>query len=510
MKVLSIEFTTANIYLYEQNIEKNTVQVLSKHVLEMPANAYINRVILNNDRSISDTIKNYISSNNIRCKKVVLIAPNTDNMVEEFSMLDAKKKEMDSLIEQELRKRHKLSTDYMYDYIILGPDPVKEGFVKIQVTLCVKNMIQNMYDVIKKSGLIPYKVIFVNRAMEKLAHIMHLSNARNNSILGCIHSDEAHFMYVGHGEDPYYRYSRIKNENKVDENLFILSSINSTNDQVDTDEELQRKVMDDIARLERFHRQRHPDGPQENVYLYGSYDKIPELCDFLKSSIGANAEILPFEERATQVKYNFLEREYIYNHIAAAETINLPEEMQFDFFGKLEDSQGTKESRFMYLPLFVSLLLVIIILAMTLVTRNQYNSIKKECDAIENYINDERVLAEYDEKLLKIEECANYVAYNTSVSHSIELLETMPRFQSETLKKIDGYCPSNVVITGYSFNEGQVSLSCYSGDQYTPAEFARILEQSGTYTSVTYKGFEKNVDRNGDEIYSFSVVLMLW
>ena len=58
MRILSIEFTSNYIYLYEQNCKKSDITVEKKYKIEMPPGTYYNRMLINNDRRISDAIKN--------------------------------------------------------------------------------------------------------------------------------------------------------------------------------------------------------------------------------------------------------------------------------------------------------------------------------------------------------------------------------------------------------------------------------------------------------------------
>lgn len=509
MKVLSIEFTSDYIYLYKMDIAKKEVVLEGKYRTNMPPNAYFNRMLINNDRGISDAIRNCISEHGIKYKKTVVTIPNTDSMVEEFSVLGGSKKQMDGMVEQELRKRHKLNADYLYDYIILGDDPLKPGFIRIQVTLCVKAMIQNIYEVIKKAGLIPHKIVFTNHAMKKVAEVSGLMRALKSSIIACINPDEAHFLYVGHGEEPYYRYSRLKVENKVEENLYVLSNINNVVEENNDEDVIFRKIQGDLSRLERFHTQRHPDERLEHIYLYGSYDKIPglaeELTDFL------NIQVLPFslQDEIVELRYMFVEDEYTCNAVVAAMSLRAGSG-EYDFFGKYEETRNGGRDNSTYLPVMVGGVLLVLVLGATLITRMQGNAVRNDTAKLTAYLMDEEVQRAYAEKNQMIEECGRYTRYNSQVAAAIELLENMPRFESGIFREIDRIKPLDVVITGYSYSNGTVNLGCYAQGQYTPAEFAKALKESGNYADVIYNGFNKSQGILGEEYYTFNIAITLW
>lgn len=510
MKVLSIEFTSDYIYLYKQNITKKEVVVENKYRTNMPTNAYFNRMLINNDRSISDAIRNCITEHGINYKKTIVTIPNTDSMVEEFSVLSGKKKQMDGMVEQELRKRHKLNADYLYDYIILGEDPLKEGFVKVQVTLCVKAMIQNIYEVIKKAGLVPYKIVFTSHAMERVAQVSGLTKALNSSIIACVNADEAHFLYVGHGEEPYYRYSRLKVENKVEENLFVLSNINQMAEENNDEDVIFRKIQGDLSRLERFHTQRHPNQKLDHIYLYGSYEKIPKLAEELTDFLDIPTVPLRLQDKALTVKYAFSEDEYTCNAVAAAMSLMEENTYEYDFFGKFEETRNGGKDSSMFLPAMIAGVVLILVLGAAFITRMQGNTVKREVTELTAYLMNEELQKAYVEKDKMIEECGRYTRYNNQVATAIELLENMPRYESDIFREIDELKPEGVVITGYNYSSGTVSLGCYAEDQYTPAKFAKMLKESNEYLDVTYSGFNKSQGTLGEEVYLFNIVITLW
>lgn len=510
MKILSIEFTANHIYLYEQECGRKEVTVEKKYRIEMPTNTYVNRMLINNDRRISDAIKNCIMENKIKTKKVVLTAPSTDCMIENMSILDGSKKQIAGMVEQELRKRHKLNADYLYDYVVLGPDPLKEGFLSIQVTLCIKAMIQNAYDVIKKAGLVPYKIIFVNHAMEELAKQYRLIDAAESNVIACINQDEAHFLYVGHGQEPYYRYSKLKTEQRTEENFFVLSNINQKPEESDYESMLEKKVSEDLTRMMRFHSQRYPGVDIANVYLYGCYDKLDNLAEYLENALSIPTRTLAMEREVQGVRYKVQDEEHAYNGIAATASLMQSGEFQYDFFGRLEETRGDDTDQMMFLPSLIAAGILIIVLLAAFITRADVNKLAKETDKLNAWIGSEEVQQAYAEKNQMIETCNAYTRYNNSVAESIDLLETMPRFESDDIRVIEELTPEGCVITGYNFKEGIMNLGCYGDDQYAPAEFAQILQESGNYKEVTYSGFQKYIGVFGEETYSFTITIKMW
>jgi Tfp pilus assembly PilM family ATPase len=510
MKALSLEFTSDNIVLYEQDISKNKLTVLKDYRFPMPPNSYVNRVLINNDRGISDAIRNGIHENGIKTKKVILTVADTDSMIEEFSMLKAPKKQLDGMVEQELRKRHKLNSDYIYDYIILGEDLTKEGFVNIQVTLCVKALVENAYNIIRKAGLIPYKFVSVKSAMERVAGGCRLLNAQFSSILAFITPTEAHYLYVGHSQESYYRYSKLTSEKGMDDNLFVLSSLNHMGVDSDRDEDIRLKVNEDLTRLSRFHSQRHPGEELENVFLYGSYEKMDELNSFLNDFFGGIVVPLRSEDLRINVTFKSWDEAICFNSALAPTVLWEDKDAQYDIFSRLEVLDKDNKGIWEYAMLMCAGVICIIVLIITGFQYSKLKELRRQNDEINDWLNDPVNVTEYVERNEKMAITDSYRAYNAQVETAIELLENMPAFNSNMVRDLDRMKPNGVNITGISFNDGVITLGCYSKDQYLPAEYAKKIKESGNYRSVVYNGFSGNRNSAGEDIYSFNISVAIW
>lgn len=394
--------------------------------------------------------------------------------------------------------------------MVTGPDPAKEGFLNVQVTLCVKAMIQNAYDIVKKAGLIPYKIVFVNHAVEELAKMYRLTGAAESSLVACVNQDEAHFLYVGHGQEPYYRYSKIKTEQRAEENFFILSNINQQTEETDHKQVMESKVSEDLTRMMRFHSQRYPGKEIGGYYLYGGYGELESLADYLSDSLGIGVHLLQPEAELKDIHYAFEEEDYAYNGVVAASYFLKEKNSRYDFFARLEEHQKDGNGFLMFLPTVAAVLALLLILLFTFKNNSEAKKMEREAKELTEYLASEEIQQTYEEKNAKIELCNAYTKYNNQVEEAIELLETMPRFESGLLRGINLQKPGGTVITSYIFQNGYLNLGCYADDQYAPAEFAKILEESGKYKEVSYSGFSKNKGVYGEETYSFTLSVKVW
>lgn len=508
MKLLSMEFTSEHIFMYVIQTRNRQVMVEKKVVMKMPENAYYNGAVINNDRGVSDRIKECLLENKIDVKRTICTVSSMDCMQEEFSILSANEKQMDGMVEQELIKRRKLGNDYIYEYKVLGDDLLKPGFVKVQVYICPKVMIQNYYDVLKKAGLQPYRFELVNRVMDDVSKKAGFQDRADMSILACVSKDEAHFMYVGCQETPYYRYARLKKENAMEENIYVLSNLTANYDR-EEEQETVEAIVDNLTRLSRFHAQRYRDKAIKAVYLYGSYDDIHSLAEGIEA--GAGIQVVPLDYRSVSddVQYHKQDTGHSFNALAAAVKVLETSANKKDFFSKYEASLKGKTDIRMYLPTIIGVALAAVILVAAVAVNYQNIRTEKEIKEIEATITSPEVLQIYAENEILLDKINKYYAYNATCEQYIDALMNMQKLERAHFEKVDVLAPGNVEIIGYSYNDGKLSISCTTDNQHGPADYAEILTNAG-FAKVDYSGFSKSTTYDGTEKYNFYVYVYLW
>lgn len=512
MKLLAIEFTGEYIHILHIHTKNNLNYVDKVMHIPMPQNCYMNGMLINNDHSISDLIAEKLKEEKIRDKKTVVSASGNDCLIEEFSVLNDKKtKVVDGMVEQELIKRRKLNANYIFDYVVIGPDPLQEGYIKVKVVLCPKAFISNYHDVIKKAGLEPYKLDLISHSMEFLAEKSKLSLADEISILACINQDDLHFIYCGRNEEPYYRHATIKKDDMLEESMFVLSASSKFNLGLDSEENLAETVIENLSKLTRFHSQRHPDLSISAIYVYGDYSDVPTLCDRITNAIGIKART--FNPISSINNLSMRSAEPLSGSINVMGTVLTlfdPRTKNFGFFEELEALKKEKNSDLFWLPTMIS-----IILAAVLVCIFQVYNIKNK--TLENAINDEEqfVKNEYNIQTYEtingyLEEITSRYEYNDRAVGYVGYFENVNRLGKEEYEIIDSMVSDDVYVDSLTYNSGTVSIHCIGTSQFTPSAFAERLSMLENFDDVAYTGYITSMQYDtGNNLYSFSINMNL-
>ncbi len=83
------------------------------------------------------------------------------------------------------------------------------------------------------------------------------------------------------------------------------------------------------------------------------------------------------------------------------------------------------------------------------------------------------------------------------------LLDTTTEFKSDVYTTVNNVKPFGVSIKSVKYVKGVLSISCTTGDNNPPADYAKALEDSSAYTNISYKGFDKGGD--GAAIVQFTL-----
>lgn len=510
MKLLAIEFTNEFIHVFQMDSQKGGAKIIKALHLEMPQNAYNNGMLINNDRAISDLLQVTLKEEKIKEKQVIVTVSSVDYLVENLSLPKEKEKVLKGMIEQELIKRRKLNANYIYDYSIIGDDPLKEGYVNVRAVLCPKALVNNYYDVIKKAGLNPYKLDLASHSMEFLAEKSNLKNSQEISILACINTNEVHFIYCGRNEEPYYRHAFLKKEEGLEESMFVLSANSQFNIGLDDGENTIEDIIENITRLTRFHSQRHPDLSINAIYLYGDYPELSTLCDRVQNAVGVPARNYNVVTAITNLAYRSSEPiQGCVNVIGTALAATDPNSKNYEFFEKLIESKQDKNANIFWMPTMIAIVLAAAVVVGYSAVNTKNKALEKENAEIEDFVYDPYLMDSYYMTQEYLEQIDSRHEYNSKGAKYIEVLDNKYRFESRILKLIDDNVIDGVKITGISFSDNKIRLSCTGQSKYSPADFSEKLDSLDEFSSVGYTGFTATPIDDDTTIYSFSVEVTL-
>ena len=512
MKLLAMEFTGEFIHMLHISVKNNQTFVDKIMHVPMPQNCYVKGMLINNDRSISDAVVEKLREEKIRDKKVVLSVSGNDCLIEEFSVLqDKKAKVVNGLVEQELGKRRKLNSNYIYDYIVMGPDPLQQGYVKVKVVLCPKSLIQNYYDVLRKAGLEPYKLDLTSHSMEYLAEKSLLSTSSEISILACSNQEELHFLYCGKNEEPYYRHATISKDDMLEESMFVLSASSKFNLGLDKEENLVETVIENLTKMTRFHSQRHPDMNINGIYVYGDYKDIPTLCDRITNALGIKAKT--FNPISSIGNLSMRSAEPLNGSVNVMGTVLSvfdAKEKDFCFFEKLEAAKQEKGSNLFWMPTMIAILLSAALICVTQVFRVQNKVLQEKVEEEQEYLENPDNLELYGTSSNFINEITNRYTYNERALVYMDYFQNVNRFGREEFDILDTMVTEDITIDSIQYYDEVISIHCIGTSQNSPAAFTQSLSQLDAFSNVAYTGFTGYTDyTTGEPLYSFTVTMNL-
>lgn len=506
-----MEFTGEFIHIFHMTVKNNRSMVEKALHLPMPQNCYVNGMIINNDRSVSELILSTLKEEKIRDKKVVVSVSGNDCLTEEFSIPnDKKQKVIDGMVENELQKRRKLNANFIYDYVVLGEDPLQQGNLKIKVVLCPKALINNYYDVLKKSGLEPYKFDLTSHSMELLAEKSCLSTSQEISILACINQDELHFIYCGRNEEPYYRHETISKDDMLEESMFVLSASSKFNLGLDSKENLAETVLENITKLTRFHSQRHPDLNINAIYVYGDYPDIPTLCDRITNGIGIPARSYNPISSINSLKTRMVDHlSGGVNVIATVLSLLDPKFKNYEFFEEFEQSKQEKGSNLFWIPTMIAIVLAVVAIWLTQIYNIKNKKLEAAIEDEQNFLINEYNIQAYSDIQEQLNEIDYRYSYNDRAVDYVDFFQNNNRLGREEYKLIDSMVTDDIKVNGVSFTDGIITLSCTGSSQYSPATFTEALSLRDEFSNVTYTGFTAVEQYDGKDLYSFTVTMKL-
>lgn len=510
MRVLAMEFTSEFIHILQIESKPGMTKIIRALHLEMPQNCFNNGMLVNNDRSVSDLIATTLKEEKIKEKKAIVAVSSVDCMTEEFSIPNSKPKFIEGMVEQELQKRRKLSNSYIYDYVILGEDPLKEGFLSIRAVLCPKSLVNNYYDVLKKAGLSPMALDLTSHAMQFIAEKGSLTKSNEISILACINKEEIHFIYCGRNEEPYYRHAFIKQDNSIDESMFILSANNKFNFLNDDKDNLIENVIENITKLTRFHSSRHPDLDIKSIYIYGDYADIGLLCDRVTNSVGIPARNYTVVSSINKLQYFGSEPiKGSVNVLGTVLALYEPKDRNFEFFERLQASKKEKGSDLFWIPTIIAVFLALLVIVSYFFVNSSNKKKQAEIDELDKYVYDENNMERYYLLQGDLEAIDAIYEYNERADVLKEAIKDIDRFDSPLIKKVNDKVIEGVSINTFNYNEGEILISCVGKTQTSAADFTRELSKLEEFSEVTYSGFVSSVDTLGEVTYSFNIVLKI-
>lgn len=153
----------------------------------------------------------------------------------------------------------------------------------------------------------------------------------------------------------------------------------------------------------------------------------------------------------------------------------------------------------------VNLLLVLPPLALALalagvcyMNSRSLETIKKQCEQNNVYLNDPNVAAQYSEYEAKMSELTQATLRNRQFAAANTALGSYPKVDSSVINAVAEAAGETVKVIAYEYSDdtGALSIQAVTKDVNEPAAFSKRLEGTGKFMSVSYFGYE--LQESGD------------
>lgn len=504
MRVVSFEFTYTKVYACLLEVGKNRTDVIDYFTIPVSPGAYEDGIPANNGAVLASQIQKALAENKVKAKKAMVTVFDLDCKIENFSVVNVKKSQLDKIVKQELHKRGYQMGNVLFDYVILSQN--ESGLLDIRAAVYDKKLIEVYSNVIKKAGLTPTKFSSTEFVME-LGVYKYASEECEACMFAYLNNEYLHTTQYFDGAffHQYYDISGYIKKPDESEESFIISSNFATDEQ---GEQIATNVVtQNIMNLVRAFTQKNPGVLADTIYLYGDSDILEAVETSLRGIEGMQIHIPDVGiEVADEDRYNF--SKYI-NAITANWMIN-DDSFPIDLFTALKKENNGEFDIRTFIPSIIMLTGLLVSIGVYTDYKFKGLAYERELESVQEYIGDSTVQQRYKE-VLDITNKVSYLnLFNGQCEEYVAALMNMDRYSGATVRYIADMAPAGVEITNYSYSEDTLSLACRATDKDLPRQFVEKLSETNRYVDVSYVGFTKGAEIGGNSIYTFTIKIVLW
>lgn len=501
--VLSIKFTSKNIYITEQETNKHCVKVHRTFLIDMPDGAFQRGVVINTSE-VADKVRVVLRENAVRTKKAIVCMNGGDITDKECSVPVASERHTQQMVQNELRKSDLYKNEYLYDYIYGDRSETKDGEMQnIIAYLMPKQLIQNYMQTIQRAGLIPVKFKPLNDGMDKIIKLLELSDKQTLTILACVDAINAEVCIIGKGKKPVNRSIYLEDDDILEENIFILATAQTMLQNMNQEQKMLDNLTETISKLVQFQSQRDKDSVVSEILLYGELaqrnsfvEKVAEITGIKTMKCRIPDKYLKIVGKDCNLMSNI-------DLIAIDSSKLVGEKKELSFVKQFNEQKSGYITTKDKLPVYIMAALVIVGFIVGGVFKELDYQNRKQSERLEANIQEIITSDQYIQNLRNIRLLEEYTAYNAVSEEYIRILEETSRFESELIKQIDDLKPGDIEISSYAYENGVLIVSCKAKDQEGPAKFAEVVTEVNYFSTVEYTGFSLESDILGNSNYSF-------
>lgn len=490
---LAIKLSNDYINITEQSVKSGELQIHKCVRGKMPEGAFDNGIVVNTNL-VAEAVKKLLKEQKIRSKRAVLCISGVDVIQREIKIPKSAARHVRGLLKNELIKMDALRNSYLFDYI--EGEEKEEGELRSYIVYMLPtDLIRNYEQTLKRAGLELERVEPVSRSMEKLFVLLGLEKRENLTILVDAESSSLDIMMSGSGIKNIYKNIQIKEES-IEENVFIVSAIQNISGNTDPSERVLNQLTESVSRLTQFQSQNSRGSVVDQILVYGEMAEREDFLEKLAQRTGKTVQCCSMTGKNIPVGIS-------YSTFGAVCSKIVGEKKQLSFI-KLPDEADTMTLKDQ-IPLFVGMTCLVVLALYYCVISFGNSRLESKNRSMETEIAKIEASEEYQQKLKLREQLLKLTAYNDSCKVCIDTLENSLRFEAEIFAQVDAIVPEGISISGYEYEGNSIRFLCEASDQDGPAEFAKIVTDSGLFEWVSYTGFSAMTGVDYSTYYSFQI-----
>jgi len=166
--------------------------------------------------------------------------------------------------------------------------------------------------------------------------------------------------------------------------------------------------------------------------------------------------------------------------------------------------QTERDSSRMWL-LTAAALVVALVGFKTVTMSRQLDQLQGDISSLQSFTQNQQYVQAYQQAMLYQSSTASLRTFNDASKRYLEALRQADRVTSSRFAQVSRELPSGVRAERWSYEDGVISVSCWSTDKDAPAKFAENLTNTKQFQDVGYYGFQSR-----DNGYEFTVTCGLW
>lgn len=500
-KYLSIELTPGRAFVSCINEGNKKKKIYNTFVVTFSESCYSNGMYYDTNQEISAAIKNSLIEHKIHIKTAVITVYSPFLKTDSMEVPASAKKNLKQFVRQQLYSKNQVSGDYVVDAVQTDTNEPGDRMIWVRASYCSRIFLDNIAEIIGNAGLTPEKLVPLELGMETLFERC-CDTSDGFPMLVHLTKRNLHIMF-SNGDGTYSCRSTCLKDSLNSSDIVL----NSPTDGVSDIAHAMDEVVPKILNITRSSANTARNGGKCTVYFYGDRDYIMAAMEQINVSGIVTCELV--QAGLFHVEMSDLSASYYINSFSAMNVVN-DEELPCGLFTSSAIDTSFLSDRRVIVTIVATAIAAIFIWLYDLSLDIELKATNNDAKAYTNALSDDTVAKTLLDKQELDMEMSYYTNVNSACRDFLQYLDNDNRFNSSVVSQIESVMPPGISISNYTYNEGILTVSCVAYSQESPSTFTKLLSDSGNYQSVSYGGFTKSLDADGNDVFSFGLTINLW